>query len=106
MADATETFTPDGAGKFLGHSRPFIIKLIRKGELEATDERGPGSTQARYVITRAACLRWRESRRCQPVVETDEANDPLRRGTVTGLMSRLREKQSAKRTRPASARVR
>lgn len=42
--------TPEQAAKLLGKSRRFVIALIKTGELEARNEKAPGSKQNRFRI--------------------------------------------------------
>jgi excisionase family DNA binding protein len=91
MTDRPATVTPATAAKSLGHSRDFVMALIRKGELPATDERSVGSSLPRYRINPADLDHWRESRRYVPAGEPTRAARP--RVVVTGLLAYRREKR-------------
>lgn len=68
--------TPEQAAKLLGKSRRFVIALIKTGELEARNEKAPGSKQNRFRIPPHAPDAWRETRR---VAQLSEREQKLRR---------------------------
>ena len=64
MNEATQKpddLTPGQVAQLIGHSRPFVLKLIKAHRIAYRDERSPESTLPRYRIPRAAVAAWQAS---------------------------------------------
>ena len=64
-----KSLTPAQVAKALGHGRNFVMQIIEAGELQARDERVPGSSRPRYRIDPDAIEAWKVSRRVVPAAD-------------------------------------
>lgn len=104
MSDATIQldYTPAQAAKVMGKGREFVVSLINAGELEARDERKPGSTLPRYRIPHSAIDAWRRSRTVPKFVERVETQRlPVR---LVGVLDQRIASIQAKAKREADRR--
>ncbi|WP_428938844.1 helix-turn-helix domain-containing protein [Fontivita pretiosa] len=97
---ADDNLTPREAARYLGHSRRFVIDLIRAGELVARDERRPGSKLARFRIRLADLEAWKASRRVPHVTEADRMLASMPR--LVGVLRARRDARQARQQREAA----
>lgn len=98
-------YTPAQAAKVMGKGREFVISIIKAGELEARDERKPGSTLPRYRIPASAIDAWRRSRTVPKFVERAETQRlPVRlAGVLDGRIASIQAKAKREADRRKSA---
>lgn len=91
--------TPEEFAKATGHGKPFVLRLIAKGQIEGVrDERGPGSSRPRYRLPLGAVRAWQQS--CV-VAGPGEQAQTLR--SVPRLVGIFRSGNAPKRGRPTAA---
>lgn len=101
VAQNRKRLSPEQFGQLIGKSRESVVRLIRCGEIAATDERMPGASIPLYRIDPAEADRWRRARAVMP--ESQEAVEPKLTAPRPGQGSFARRREERRRKRAAGS---